>query len=535
MVAQVKSNYQLRNRVVGEDEGKPLGLFVKELKNKIKEVKEDKSVKEAIKIKEVKRKEWAKKVEVVKPVEKNSPLKMKVKMVEKFSSLVEGDSQKTQNIEGNIPKKYEEQSGMSLELPNYTPVDMLQLLSQIRVKVPLQEMLRIEEHRDKTGKHGSRCRYSMYNRNDVATSPQWPVLRKTCIFHLLTPKCMQKWQQFREEEMTLVLAFIFKTRTSAVNVGDFVNVFTSKVIGQMTLRMRFFDDNNAEAQHFRELMEEFLAEGGRFRIGDYVSFLDWIGLGGSLDQTKRLQKRLDEFLVRKMEEQQKRLLLSRDDNGSKDFLQILYELKSKSSEEGAELSETNIKGILLSMISAGTDTVTRTVEWAMAELIRHPHLMKKVRDEVEKVVGMEERVRESHLPQLKYLEAVVTETLRLHPPAPLLLPHASPKCSSKVMGYFIPPNSRVMVNVWDRPLEFDPDRFVDNPVKLHGRDFRILPFGAARRMCPGYDLGFHMIQIALASFVHAFDWSLPCGQQPQDSQESSSPPLCYSLAAYQNL
>ncbi|GLJ21160.1 hypothetical protein SUGI_0387050 [Cryptomeria japonica] len=188
-----------------------------------------------------------------------------------------------------------------------------------------------------------------------------------------------------------------------------------------------------------------------------------------------------------------------------------------------------------SMISAGTDTVTRTVEWAMAELIRHPHLMKKVRDEVEKVVGMEERVRESHLPQLKYLEAVVTETLRLHPPAPLLLPHASPKCSSKVMGYFIPPNSRVMVNVWDRPLEFDPDRFVDNPVKLHGRDFRILPFGAARRMCPGYDLGFHMIQIALASFVHAFDWSLPCGQQPQDSQESSSPPLCYSLAAYQNL
>ncbi|GLJ21159.1 hypothetical protein SUGI_0387040 [Cryptomeria japonica] len=147
--------------------------------------------------------------------------------------------------------------------------------------------------------------------------------------------------------MTLVLAFIFKTRTSAVNVGDFVNVFTSKVIGQMTLRMRFFDDNNAEAQHFRELMEEFLAEGGRFRIGDYVSFLDWIGLGGSLDQTKRLQKRLDEFLVRKMEEQQKRLLLSRDDNGSKDFLQILYELKSKSSEEGAELSETNIKGILL--------------------------------------------------------------------------------------------------------------------------------------------------------------------------------------------
>ncbi|GLJ21200.1 hypothetical protein SUGI_0388180 [Cryptomeria japonica] len=366
----------------------------------------------------------------------------------------------------------------------------------------------------------------LYNRSDISFSPQsqWPFLRKLCIFHLLTPKCLEKWQEFREEEMALLLDSIFKQRANAINVGDFVNVFTCNVIGQMTLRMRLFDENNAEAEHFRELMDDSLRTAGRFRIGDFVPFLERIGLGGSLNEMKSLHKRFDEFMVRKIEEK-KRMPLSGEDDGNKDFLQILHQLKSNSAGEGGQLSESNIKAILVDMISAGTDTATRTVEWAMSELIRHPHLINKVRDEVEAVVGVEDKVRESHLPQLKYLEAAVTETLRLHPPTPLMLPHASPDSSRVIMGYFIPPNSHVMVNVWavardpnawEKPLEFNPERFVDNPVHLDGRDFRIIPFGAGRRMCPGYNLGLRMIHFALASFVHAFDWSLPPGQEAQD-------------------
>ncbi|GLJ21198.1 hypothetical protein SUGI_0388150 [Cryptomeria japonica] len=86
------------------------------------------------------------------------------------------------------------------------------------------------------------------------------------------------------------------------------------------------------------------------------------------------------------------------------------------------------------MISAGTDTAARTVEWAMPELIRHPHLIKKVRDEVDACVGMEEMVTESHLSQLKYLQVVVSETLRLQSPTPLMLPHASPDSSRVIFS-----------------------------------------------------------------------------------------------------
>ncbi|GLJ21173.1 hypothetical protein SUGI_0387500 [Cryptomeria japonica] len=99
------------------------------------------------------------------------------------------------------------------------------------------------------------------------------------------------------------------------------------------------------------------------------------------------------------------------------------------------------------MISTGMNTAARTVEWSMSELIRHPHLMIKVRDEVDACMMIEERVIESHLSHLKYLQAVVTEALRLHPPTLLMLPHASPKYSREIMCHFIPPNSHVMVNV----------------------------------------------------------------------------------------
>ena len=194
----------------------------------------------------------------------------------------------------------------------------------------------------------------LYNRNDfiMSSESRWPMLRKVCISHLLTPKYLQKWQHFREQEMALLLASIFKQgATRAVDVGDFVNVFASNVIGQMTFRMRLFDDNNSEAAHFRVMMEDLLAEGaGIFshRIGDFVPFLDWIGLGGSLHRAKSVNNRLDQFLVKKIEQQKRLILSTRDEeNDTKDFLQVLYELKSSSAEEGGQLSEANIKGILL--------------------------------------------------------------------------------------------------------------------------------------------------------------------------------------------
>lgn len=78
--------------------------------------------------------------------------------------------------------------------------------------------------------------------------------------------------------------------------------------------------------------------------------------------------------------------------------------------------------LLQDIILGGTDTTSTMVEWVMAELLRHRDVLKKVRAELTEVIGINSIVEEFHLPKFKYLDAVIKETLRLYPAAPLLLP-----------------------------------------------------------------------------------------------------------------
>lgn len=100
------------------------------------------------------------------------------------------------------------------------------------------------------------------------------------------------------------------------------------------------------------------------------------------------------------------------------------------------------------MFEAGTDTSFSSLDVAMAELMRKPHLMAKLQDEVRRSVPKgQEMVTESGLACMTYLKAVIKETLRLHPAAPLLIPHLSME-TCDIDGYTIPSGTRVMVNAW---------------------------------------------------------------------------------------
>jgi cytochrome P450 len=172
------------------------------------------------------------------------------------------------------------------------------------------------------------------------------------------------------------------------------------------------------------------------------------------------------------------------------------------------------------LIAAATDTSAVTVEWALAELLRKPEAMTKATEELDRVVGHGRLVTEADIPSLPYLDAIVKETLRLHPVAPLLAPRLSREDTS-VGGHDIPAGTRVIVNVWaigrDPALwgnasdEFRPERFVGSGLDVKGLDFELLPFGSGRRMCPGYTLGLKMVQLTLANLLHAFAWRLPDG------------------------
>ena len=176
------------------------------------------------------------------------------------------------------------------------------------------------------------------------------------------------------------------------------------------------------------------------------------------------------------------------------------------------------------LIAGGTDSSAVTIEWAMSELLRKPEVLAKATEELDSVIGHGRLVTEQDIPNLPYLEAIVKETMRLHPVTPLLAPRLSREDAS-TGSYDIPAGTLVFVNVWaigrDPAVwgcdaeEFRPERFVGSGVDVKGQDLELLPFGSGRRMCPGYVLGLKMVQVTLANLLHAFAWRLPDGVAPE--------------------
>ncbi|CAI0440978.1 unnamed protein product [Linum tenue] len=174
------------------------------------------------------------------------------------------------------------------------------------------------------------------------------------------------------------------------------------------------------------------------------------------------------------------------------------------------------------MFLAGTDTTTRTIEWAMAEMMKNPSAMQKAQTEARSVFS--DNVTEEGLHELEYLDAVIKETLRLHPPGPFLIPRESRE-EANVGGFDIPVRSQVLVNVWaigrdprywNEADKFSPERFLNSTTDYRGAHFQFLPFGAGRRMCPGIQFGMVVVQLALANLLFHFDWKLPNEMKPED-------------------
>lgn len=201
------------------------------------------------------------------------------------------------------------------------------------------------------------------------------------------------------------------------------------------------------------------------------------------------------------------------------------------AEMKGEISEENVIYIVENINVAAIETTLWSMEWAIAELVNNPTVQKKIRDEISEVLKGE-AVTESNLHQLPYLQATVKETLRLHTPIPLLVPHMNLE-EAKLGGYNIPKESKVVVNAWwlannplwwENPEEFRPERFLKEESGVDaiagGKvDFRFVPFGVGRRSCPGLILALPILGLVVAKLVSNFEMNAPNGKTKIDVSE----------------
>ncbi|KAL7249821.1 hypothetical protein ACSBR1_011906 [Camellia fascicularis] len=364
-----------------------------------------------------------------------------------------------------------------------------------------------------------------YGFKDMAFSPYgeyWRQVRSICVLHLLSNKMVQSVRNVREEETALMIEKIkhFSSSSSlfssSVNLSDMFAKLTNDIVCRVALGRRY-SGGEREGRRFKELFTALMELFVVFNVGDYIPWLGWLNRFNGLDgKVKKYAKEMDDFLEEVLEDH---IVGGNRSEGKQDFVDILLEIQRENKDGSSPVHRDTIKAVSMDMFGAGTDTVFTTIEWTMAELLRHPQIMNKLQNEVREIARGKLNTTEDDLKTMHYLKAVIKESLRMHPPVPLLVPRESIQ-DAKVMGYDIAAGTQVIVNAWaigrdplswEDPEEFRPERFLNSSIDFKGHDFELIPFGAGRRGCPGTQFATNVIELALASVVHKFDFSLPNG------------------------
>ncbi|CAN7050848.1 unnamed protein product [Brassica rapa subsp. trilocularis] len=360
-------------------------------------------------------------------------------------------------------------------------------------------------------------KYVAYNNSIVSVSPygdHWRNLRRICTVEIFSAARLKESFEIRRDEVRSLVQTIHKATTSGggdnsvrVELRPLLSGFTLNVLMRTVAGKRYYGEDNAEAKEVRELISETFELAGCTYAGDFLPILKLFDYNGYVKRVKKLGSKLDKFLQELVDEH-------RRNRGKTEFKNtMITHLLTLQESQPEYYTDQIIKGLVMVMIVAGTDTTAVTLEWAMANLVKYPDVLAKAKTELNNVVSSKGRLmEESDTSNCTYLNNVISETLRLYPAGPMLVPHES-SVDCKVAGYDVPRGTWLFINAWaiqrdpkewDEPEAFKPERFDSEELKTHHGKF--LPFGIGRRACPGMGLAQIVLSSALGSLIQCFDW-----------------------------
>ncbi|KAH9300626.1 hypothetical protein KI387_012209, partial [Taxus chinensis] len=260
-----------------------------------------------------------------------------------------------------------------------------------------------------SGKHmGYDCKVVV----SLPYGPYWRSIRKICNQHLFTPTTMESLKRVRVDEVSAWIRSLLENSHRQLNMKSRIGELLFNImLGMIAGRGKGMSRDSEEAAQFKRLVEESFVLTVRFLVGDYVPFLSWVDRDIQAAM-KNVSRKVDVFMTELVNDHRHR---RRTQVGYRDEDLIDVLISATDSHE---------------IPSDDNDIAVKATAY-------HPHVLSKAQQELDSRIGRERLVEESDLHKLKYLEAIVKETLRLYPAAPIMIPHESIE-ACVVGGYHVP-------------------------------------------------------------------------------------------------
>ncbi|KAF4364639.1 hypothetical protein G4B88_028562 [Cannabis sativa] len=351
--------------------------------------------------------------------------------------------------------------------------------------------------------------YNSSNVVDCSYGEHWRNLRRIGAIEIFSSGRLNLFINSRRDEVIRLLKKLSCQDSNRVELKSMFQELTFNIITRMVAGKRYCGDdvaNEEEAKLFRDTLRTFMEFNGAGNAADFLPILNWIPINNFENKVKRLGKTMDSLLEGLIKEHKS----NKDENRMNTVIEHLLSLQDSQPEY---YTNEIIKGFVMQSIAGGTDTSALTLEWAMSNLLNHPHVLQKVKAEIDSEIGQRQLMEESDISKLPYLQCVISETFRLYPVGPLLVPHYSSN-DCNICGYDVPRDTILLVNVWaihrDPKLwedaeNFKPERFENINIE-NEFGYKLMPFGVGRRSCPGRGLASRVIGLALGSLIQCFDW-----------------------------
>jgi len=293
--------------------------------------------------------------------------------------------------------------------------------------------------------------------------------------------------------------------------GDVLDVHAEMMtLTQIIVAKTLFDADVSDESYNIARTSNILAEDFGHRIKSIIQFLpDWVPTPANL-RTARALRHLDQVVYRMVDARRR----TGEDRG--DLLSIL--LQAQDADDGSQMSNEQVRDEVMTLFMAGHETTAVTLSWTWYLLAQYPEVDARLADELRTVLG-DRPPTVADLPRLTYADMIISESMRLYPPAYVLARQAVNP--TEVAGHPLAPGLVVIMPAWvvhrdprwfEDPETFRPERWANDLARRLPR-FAYLPFGGGPRQCIGNAFATMEAVLILATIAQRFRLTMEPGQR----------------------